>query len=57
MYIRKRTGPHIVPIGTPDLTWVQGECSPGYQSLIMACEEFRNPGMCFVVDAISLYFV
>ena len=28
MYIRKRSGPSSVRSGTPDLTWVQGDCSP-----------------------------
>ena len=28
MYIRKRRGPSTMPCGTPDLIWVQGECSP-----------------------------
>ena len=28
MYIRKRRGPSTVPCGTPDSTWVQGECPP-----------------------------
>ena len=28
MYIRERGGPSTMPCGTPDLTCVQGECSP-----------------------------
>ena len=30
-----------------------GMFSTDYHSLFTACEEFRNPGICFVVDAIS----
>ena len=30
-----------------------GMFSTDHHSLFTACEEFRNPGMCFVVDAIS----
>ena len=53
MYIRKRRGPSTVPCGTPDLTWVQGECSP-LTTTLCSREEFRDPGVCFVVDAKSL---
>ena len=28
IYIRKRSGPSRMPCDTPDLTWVQKECSP-----------------------------
>ena len=53
MYTRKRSGPSTVHCSTPDLTWVQEECSL-LTITLCSCEKFRNPGVCFVVDAISL---
>ena len=54
MYMRKSNGPSTVPWGTPETTLVQVECSTPKTTLFATFKEVSDPGVCIIVDAISV---